>query len=212
MSGPPPRDISQDDEITFVADPEVPQPGQDIGSSDQNEAHMNNPASPPRDASNRHHERTSHQSPPRPVDNRHSPPTTPVHQQHHRQNALSHNNDHHHQHGAPPPQQMRPDYPVARPIDVPPNPYTVNPPPFPYDQPHFDEPYGHMGRPMVGPWLQDPGIRGPPLVGPHQWMPPPRHAEFHHTHQQIRRRVPRRTPPPLPVRMAPPMSVTRQIP
>jgi len=220
MSGPPPRDISQDDDIIFVPDPEVPQPGQDINGVEQNAVRMESPppaapAAP--DGHYDHHQRTSHESPPPNAESHHSPPIPPAHRPRHQPSPQSHSHHHHHQRIPPsndhhdhqqhaaPPQQVRPDYPVARPVDLPPGPYGVNPPPFTYVQPHVAGPYDESGRPMDGPWLEDPGMHGSTLGGPPPWMPPPRHAEFHHSHQQVRRRVPRRVPPPLPVRMAPPV-------
>lgn len=215
MSGPPPRDISQDDDIIFVPDPEVPLPGQDINGLEQNDVRMQSPPPAARDAPdghNDHHQRMSRETPPPTVENHNSPPSrhqpspqSHSHHHHHHQSSPRSSDEHHHQRHTAPPEQVKPDYPVARPVDLLPGPYGVNPPPFPYAQPHLAGPYDEFGRPMDGPWLEDPGMHGAPLGGPPPWMPPPRHAEFHHSHQQVRRRVPRRVPPPLPVRVAPPV-------
>jgi hypothetical protein len=206
----PPRDISQDEEeVVFFPDPDVPQPGEpnihppesaqpqpnEPPALPQGDIHdqvrdpSQQPLTPHRDKHHHHHQHHQHRAPP--------------HQPH--QQAPPHQQPRQHQSTPPPP--PRAEYPVARPLEptyLPPRAYGLGQTPMSYDQPPFD-PYGQSGSPS-GPWLQDPGMQQvPSFGGPPPWMPRPRQAEFHHSHQQIRRRVPRRAPPPLPMRVGPPM-------
>jgi hypothetical protein len=205
----PPRDISQDkEEVIFFPDPDVPQPVEpnihlpEVGQHQHNEPGRpsqdfihdqardapQQALTPPRDH-HHHHQHRQHHVPPQQPHQRAPPPQQPR------------------QHQSTPLPPARAEYPIARPLEptyLPPGAYGFGQPPMSYDQPPFD-PYGQSGPPP-GPWLQDPGTQQvPPFGGPPPWMPRPRQAEFHHSHQQIRRRVPRRAPPPLPMRVGPPM-------
>lgn len=191
--GPPPRDISQDtEEIITVLDPEVLQPPpHDSSPSPPDHGLTPQPASrremndPPSSNSQADHGPLHSAEQPRYGPQRPSVNTQGTHPVHRGVRG-----------------QPEPHSPFAQPEST----LLHQPPPpgmpssfIPAYPPTMNDLYGHDHSPMLGPWLQDPGMgmsRSPP-----PWMSS---HELHHP--QIRRRPHRPRPPPLapPFRRAPP--------